>query len=214
MRKILNIFLAAMFILSVSGCSGSGNAQGEVSEILPQLSQVQSICELSATECYYHNVAKSREIDAEGILFWKKDRHFWIEYNSVARYGVDVSKVNISVDGDDITITMPQAKLLDCTIDNSQDFKYIIEKGSAKISAEDERIAIEKAQEHLIREASENEALIRQAQQRAEELLKGYVDGINGVSEKTYKVKFVIVDDEGKVLREDAREESASEDSL
>lgn len=88
-------------------------------EIIPQSSQMKSICELATMDCYYHNVAKYNEEDASGIWLWKKDRKFWIEYAGVVTVGIDASLVNMEVKDDTITITLPPAKILGCKVDES-----------------------------------------------------------------------------------------------
>lgn len=196
MKKFTEILLIFLMIFICAGCS---NAEKEPElpepEAVPQLSQVRSVCELAVVDCYYHNVAKSFEADVEGILLWKKDRHFWIEYDAVVKYGIDVSKVDISVADGVVNVTLPRAKLLECTIDDPKEFSYIVAKNSAKISAEDEKAAIEKAQTDLRTEAAENVLMIEQAQQRAEELLTEYIDGLASLGEKSYSVRFTVLDE-------------------
>lgn len=40
-------------------------------EVVPQVSQMKSICELATIDRYYHNVAKYSEDDATGVLWLK-----------------------------------------------------------------------------------------------------------------------------------------------
>lgn len=64
------------------------------------MTEMRAICELSTMDCYYHNVAKYFEKDAQRG-FWgigKKDKHFWVEYSGVVRMGIDASLVNIEVE--------------------------------------------------------------------------------------------------------------------
>ena len=191
MKRIISFILAIVTAFTLSSCA-AGDQPGPASlEIVPNISRMKSICELAVIDCYYHNIAKSYEPNAEGHLWWKKDRLFWIEYNAIARYGIDVTDLSISVDGSVISITIPRAKLLECTIDDPKDFEYIVAEDSAKITAEDEKTAIAQAQAELKEDASNNATLIAQAQQRAEELLSEYVDSINELSDKKYTVEFI-----------------------
>lgn len=86
--------------------------------------------------------------------------------------------------------------ILECTIDDPKNFKYIVAEDSAKITAENERNAISKAQDELKEKASNDTMLILQAQQRAEDLLKEYIDSINELGEKSYKVEFTVITDD------------------
>lgn len=191
MKRIISFILAIVTAFALSSCAAGDQPDPASLEIVPNISRMKSICELAVIDCYYHNIAKSYEPNAEGHLWWKKDRLFWIEYNAIARYGIDVTDLSISVDGSVISITIPRAKLLECTIDDPKDFEYIVAEDSAKITAEDEKTAIAQAQAELKEDASNNATLIAQAQQRAEDLLSEYVDSINELSDKKYTVEFI-----------------------
>ena len=40
----------------------------------------------------------------------EKERKFWSEYTGVAKIGIDMSDVNMKVDGTSVEITIPDAK--------------------------------------------------------------------------------------------------------
>ena len=128
----------------------------------PKISQMKAICELAVMDCYYHNVAKFREENAEGVLFWQKDKHFWIEYSGVVSLGIDVSQVTVEVDDTLVTITIPEAEVLRCQVDSDKlsEDSYIVAKNSAKISAEDEVAAFAQAQADLEATAAADTALL------------------------------------------------------
>ena len=186
-----NIVLILTLCINIL-CVSCGKEKKEAINTEPQVSQMKSICELAVMECYYHNVAKYTEEDASGILWWKKDKHFWIEYSGIVKLGVDVSLVNIEVNDTQITITLPNAKVLGCKVDSSSLTKesYIVDKGSADIKAEDEIFAFEKAQSKLEETASNDKVLLAEAQQRAQVLLEGYVRNIGDVVGKEYTIKW------------------------
>lgn len=196
MKRILSLLLIFVTIIFLSSCTEHAAEESSRIDIVPNVSRMKSICELAVIDCYYHNIAKSYEPDVEGHLWWKKDRLFWIEYDAIAKYGIDVSNMGISIEGDLIAVSIPQAKLLECTIDDPKNFKYIVAEDSAKITAENERNAISKAQDELKEKASNDTMLILQAQQRAEDLLKEYIDSINELGEKSYKVEFTVITDD------------------
>ncbi len=202
MKKIVAIALAAL-ILTVSLCSCAKDAPEPIGEQLtmsPKISQMRSICELAVMDCYYHNVAKFFQKDAEGILFWKKDKHFWIEYSGVVRFGIDASRVVIDVDGDEVTVTLPEAQVLSCKVDSSSlnSDSYIIDKNSAEITAEDETKAFEEAQKRLEETAANDRALISEAGARAQKLLEDYLSNIGDAMGKTYKLKWIYLDGDGE----------------
>lgn len=71
MKRLAALLLTFSIILICTSC-GNSSKENTLAEIEPQLSQVQSICELAVMDCYYHNVAKFLEEDASGFLWWKR----------------------------------------------------------------------------------------------------------------------------------------------
>ena len=143
-------------------------------------------------ECYYHNVAKFNQKDAEGVLLWKKDKRFWVEYSGIVKVGVDASKVEMTINGTEVTITIPEAEVLDSKVDSSSLNKdsYIVAKDSAAVNADDEVEAFSVAQEEMEKEASGDKALLAAAQQRAQQLLEDYVLNIGSAVGKNYSIKW------------------------
>lgn len=198
MKKVMILFLAVIMLVMGTACEKQPPEEPIIIE--PKLSQMKYICELSVMDCYYHNVAKYNEEDAAGMLWWKKDKKFWIEYSGVVKLGIDASLVNMEVNGTQVTITLPKAKVLGCKVDSASLTKasYIVDKNSADISAEDEIAAFNDAQNQLEENASNNQALLAEAQQRAEALLEDYVTNIGTVMGREYSIKWVYLDENGE----------------
>lgn len=196
MKKLLVLFLAIAVSFGIVGC---GEPEKKEPVIEPQVSQMKSICELAVMECYYHNVAKFMEKDAESILWWTKDKHFWIEYSGIVTLGIDVSLVNIEVNDCEITITLPEAQVQSCKVNSASltEESYIVDKNSAAITAEDEIYAFEEAQRKLEETASNDKALLSEARQRAQSLLEDYVENISNTVDKDYYIKWVYIDSNG-----------------
>lgn len=129
----------------------------------------------------------------------EKDKHFWIEYSGIVKFGIDVSLVNIEVNESQITITLPEAEVQSCMMDSSSLTKnsYIVDKNSAAINAEDETFALAEAQKKLEEIASNDKSLLAEAQQRAQTLLKDYVTNLGSTAGKTYTIKWIYVDTNG-----------------
>lgn len=225
MKKIVALLLAVVLVFTCASC-GKAEEESSVAEpqIAPQVSQMKSICELAVMDCYYHNVAKFLEEDASGALWWKKDKHFWIEYSGVVTLGVDVSLVTIEVNESQITITIPEAEVQGCKVDSTPLTKdsYIVDKNSADVEAEDEIFAIGEAQKQLEETAANDKALLAEAQQRVKDLLEGYVNNIGTAVGKEYTINWKYVDSEGNSIsspstntetESDVSEESETEDS-
>lgn len=164
------------------------------------LTQMKSICELATLKCYYHNVAKiTKEKD---VLWWDTTAELWIEYSGIVKLGVDITNLDMQVDGNQVTITMPKAKVLSCQVDQTsldKDSYYTNREGlgAEKINADDQTEAIKTAQENMLENVQSDESLLQQAQNRAQDLLEQYVKNVGDAMGKTYEVSFVTADGVG-----------------
>ena len=190
MKKYLSVILIIMMCFSSMSCAK------EIKNIAPETSQMKSICELAVMECYYHNVAKYKEENATGMLLWKKDRHFWMEYAGVVTIGIDATQLSIEVEDENVTITIPPAKVLGCKVDETTltEDSFIVAKNSAKVEAEHQTEAFKSAKDKLESEAKSNFTLLAAAQQRVQKLLEDYVTNIGNSVGKTYKIKWIYLE--------------------
>ena len=190
MKKYLSVILIIMMCFSSVSCAK------EIKNIAPETSQMKSICELAVMECYYHNVAKYKEENATGMLWWEKDRHFWMEYAGIVTIGVDTSLMNIEVEDENVTITIPPAKVLGCKVDETTltEDSFIVAQNSAKVEAEHQTEAFKSAKDKLESEAKSNLTLLAAAQQRVQKLLEDYVTNIGNSVGKTYKIKWIYLE--------------------
>lgn len=199
MKKIYTLFLTFLVIVSFTSCG-----KEEENKMEPQISQMKAICELATLECYYHNVAKYKEADAEGVLLWKKDKHFWIEYSGKVKVGIDMSLVDIVVSNDKVTITLPKAKVLSSKVDENTltEDSYIIAKNSGSIEAIDQTKAYKEAQDNMVKSASEDLILLGNAQRRVQTLLEEYVENIGQATGKQYSIEWVYLNSDGNISSE------------
>ena len=190
MKKYLSVILIIMICFSSMSCAK------EVKNIAPDTARMKSICELAVMECYYHNVAKYKEENATGMLWWEKDRHFWMEYAGIVTIGVDTSLMNIEVEDENVTITIPPAKVLGCKVDETTltEDSFIVAQNSAKVEAEHQTEAFKSAKDKLESEAKSNFTLLAAAQQRVQKLLEDYVTNIGNSVGKTYKIKWIYLE--------------------
>ena len=98
--------------------------------------------------------------------------------------------------GEDVTITIPPAKVLGCKVDETTLTKdsFIVAKDSAKVEAKHQSEAFKSSKEKLESEAKSNMALLATAQQRVQKLLEDYVVNIGNSVGKTYKIKWVYLE--------------------
>lgn len=186
MKKTGLCALLLLLLLVLTGCGQ------EAPSLTPQPAQMQSICELATMECYYHNVAKYREEDAKKFLMFAKDKHFWIEYAGQVKIGVDISQLAIDVSGQTVTIALPPAKVLGCKVDDTTltENSFIVAKGSADITAEDQTAAFRQAQKDMLSAAESDSVLLFNARERARKLLEDYVNNISAVTGIPYKIEW------------------------
>ena len=198
-QRSICLLLVALCIPVILFCTGYGKAKQPKVVPQPDPDQLKSICQLSVIEGYFHNVVTYEKKDAERILWFTKDKHFWLEYTGVARYGLDASQISMKLDGSQITITLPKAELMYCKIDSAslEDKNYVMDKNSAKITVEDGQEAYTKAQEQLKTQAEDYEQLYTLAQQRAKQLMEDYVKNlvsVTGADADRYTIQWVYLD--------------------
>ena len=212
MKKLMCILISAVLTLSLAACS---NTEPAPVDMEPKTSQMKAICELAVMDCYYHNVAKYELKDAEGFLWWTKDKNFWIEYSGVVTLGVDVSRVTVEVDGTKVTISIPAAEVLSCTVDSNSltEDSYIVAKDSAAIEAEDEIAAFSVAQADLEATASQDTALLASAQQQAQQLLEDYITNIGKATGKSYTIEWIYLDENNVPVGSEQTDSETAEES-
>lgn len=209
-RKAIALFLILLLSFTLASCSKAKPSQKTTE---PQISQMKSICDLATMECYYHNVAKYNEEDAEGILLWKKDKHFWIEYSGIIKLGIDFSLLDMKLETNSVKITIPAAKVLSAKVDEASlsEESFVIDKSSAKISAQDQTTAFSEAQKNMVLAASKDSALLLSAQQRAQTLLEKYIANVGEAVGKEYSVTWIYLDANGNSSTNTAEESQGTQ---
>ena len=82
---------------------------------------------------------------------------------------------------------------------------FIVDKDSAKVTAEDEIAAYDMAQSKLEETASNDKTLLANAQQRAQTLLEDYITNIGNAVGKTYTIRWEYLSN-GKQISSEAVE--------
>ena len=106
-------------------CAGCGKVTEEPPKVSLDETKMRSICKLATLDCYYHNVAKYKEEDVSGFLWWKKDKIFWISYGGIVTLGIDADAMQVKIDGSNVEIAIPEVKV--CS-----KFSRTIRRGSNK----------------------------------------------------------------------------------
>ena len=198
MRKKITLLLTTLLIsLFLFGC---GKQSADVSA---SINGIQHICELATLKCVYHNVA-TVITSGDGFLGKFANRKIWVEYDGDVTLGIDTSKLSFNQKGNVLEITVPQAKVLGTNMNtdeenfSSENYYYDDENimtkiiaGDIKLKGDEESIIIGKAQEEMEKAVSQDTALLKQAQERAEQLIQGYVNQISEESGIKYEIKWV-----------------------
>ena len=188
MRRITALILTiVIFTFSLCACSQKSRKPSEI--------KIQSICELATLKCYYNNVAKSNK-PKQGFL--EKDREFWVEYTGIAKIGVDASQVKITIKDENVTITMPPAKLLSTEIISDSYKPVFSEDGffnKNEITVEDQQSAVVKGEEKMVESVNNNAELFVSARKRAEELIASYVNNLGKMLGVEYKITWKYIED-------------------
>lgn len=190
MKKKL-ILLCLFSLIFVSGCSN------KLFSNKPSVEQIRSICNLATVEAYYHNVAKSTKKAGDGFAsFGEKDRRFWIQYTGIAKIGIDMTKVKMTIKDDKVKVYLPNASVLSIDVNEKELDKnsYIREEDAFfnknPITAKDESNAIYDAQLNMKMSTLKNTNLLLSAQTRAKNLIENYINKMGDISGIEYKIEW------------------------
>lgn len=190
MKKIALILVVSIVVGLLAGCSSETESKKPTIDTM----QIRNICKLATLECYYHNVAKSVKKAGAGIShIGEKDRDFWVEYTGIAKLGIDMTKLDIEVDGLTVYITLPPAEIIGISIDKDSLSKesYIVSGDGInrnKITADDQTSAINEAQLKMVESVENNKSLLLNAQNRARILIENYVQEMGEAFSVEYNI--------------------------
>lgn len=191
-RRIVLILLVLIFSFTGCGTKQDSESPEKNAEQL-NIRQLQSVCELATLECYYHNTAKLNS--QSKVLFWNTSKKLWIEYSGIVKIGIDISKLDMKLKDQVVTIALPNAEIFSCKVDEtslSKDTIYTEHKGlgGSKINAEDQSKAFEEAQKNMLETVQNDQTLLLQAKERAQTLLANYVKSIGDAIGVEYEVRW------------------------
>ncbi len=196
MKKFSVLLILILSIFCLTSCKKEEAVEPETTAVVPSLSQMQAICRLATTECYYHNVAKCEVEDGKEFLFWKADVEFWVEYDGIVTLGIETNDIKIAVYDELVEITTPKVIILgEPTVSKSKtysDKSNIFESFFTTDKYDEyEKAAIEDAQREMLASVQADKALFASAEQRAKSLLEDYVQNVGKATGKNYRVKWI-----------------------
>ena len=145
-----------------------------------------------------------KEAEAGLLHIGEKDRTFWIEYTGVVTLGIDMSQVEMKISGTNIEMTIPEAKILRISIDESSinEESFITSQDSLnknKITAEDQTQAINDAQRTMEATASQNSKMLMKAQDRATKLIENYINQLGAAAGVEYNITWNYLEGEASI---------------
>ena len=152
---------------------------------------IKNICNLATLKVEYNNVAK---ITKEGVSVFKREKKAWVEYKGIVKLGIDMTKVKISFDDDNVTITMPQVEVIEKDIvdesytDASWTFSDNDFFNFNQITPEEKSQAMAIAQDNMEATVASDTALLNQAQNRARILIENYINQLGKLTNKNYTI--------------------------
>lgn len=176
-RSMIAMLMLCIMCIGLVGCSK------EKPE--PEISNVRNICELATLEAYYHNVVESTN-DKNTLFTGYK---CWLEYEGIVKVGVDMSKIDMDVDGDTIRILIPKVEVLSVNL-NEDSCKVAANTEGAFTSGADIDEMIKKAQKDMEKKVKNDAALLQQGGDRAKQLIENYIKSFGKINGKEYTIEW------------------------
>lgn len=204
MKKLLSCFLVLSLLFALAGCNSKSKEDSKKAETSIEVDEMRAIANLATVDCYFHNVAKSdREMNPAWYQFWeKKNMRFWVEYDGKVTIGIDVAKLDVKVDENNVvTIAIPNAVVLEATVNkeslSSESFYF--DPKAKKPSPEEQTEAFRQAQSNMKEAAEKNLVLMANAKSNAKELIRNYVNSVGEAIGVQYTIEWKDIEDQSKV---------------
>lgn len=193
MKKIIILVGIILSTLFITGCNDNS-----VSDLARNLKKIELTGNLVTHEAYYHNVIEYEKEAGKGIThLFEKDRTLFAEYTGTVNLGIDLTKVKIEVNGNEINVTLPKAIIIGEPNIDENDFeaKNFIESSEGinknPITVEDASKAFDKAQKNMKESAENDNELLTVAQKRAQVILEENIRQFSGLSENQYVINWI-----------------------
>lgn len=147
---------------------------------------IKNICDMAVLECYYHN-------NAEVIIpktWTSKEKKQWIDYSSKVKIGIDASLLQIHIEEDTVTITLPKAKVLGEPKTDADSIDIFTESGG-KFTNEDQVKAMQEANKNAKETTQNNTQLLANAENRIKRLIETNIQQIGELTGRNYTIVWV-----------------------
>ncbi len=192
LKNIIAIVIIALVFFFVGKLWPSGEEPTKMtSDLLSQ--QIQNISELAVVEYNYTNMGK---FENQATFYgWKvpfTTKSFIISYDGKIKVGIDMSLVEVKIKGKNISVFVPEAKILSHEIDEKSieifdETKNIFNQ----ISITDyNQFAID--QKDKMETSVKEKGIIKESQEKTEKVITSFIKSSYQLSDD-YKIKFQII---------------------
>lgn len=154
--------------------------------------QTADVSELVSAEYLFTNAAKFTDTShIIGILDWMTEKSFIQQWDGTIKAGIDLTALSVNIEGQVITITMPNAKIISYEVDHDS-VKVLDEKNNIfnPISIKDKNDFDSKTKDSMKARAIQNGLLVK-AEENAQTILKGLLyASIPDIGH--YEIQFVV----------------------
>lgn len=190
--KKLFMFISLISMMLLTGCGNDS-----IENLAENLKKIELTGNLVTYQAYYHNVVEYDK-PATGLLsFVEKDRKLFAEYTGTIKYGINLSKVKINVNGSVVNVFIPKATVIGEPNVDKDDFKsenFIESKDGFifknPITADDSSSAFNTAQKEIKENALNDIEVLSMAQKRAKVIIEENINQFSGMSNKKYTINW------------------------
>lgn len=185
------VLVIAIFFAGVHYASGSNNYKITSTTIKNQLTEIN---ELALYSYDYSKVGKfSNKLSFNGWKIPLTQKNFIITYDGSIKAGIDLKQAKISIDNDQLNITLPAAKILSHEIDENSIEVYDESSNIFnQISINDYKSFATKEKKKNEKEAISN-GILEKSKTKAEQTLTTYLQAIPEIKDH-YKLNITIED--------------------
>ena len=192
MKKVKLLISVILLTICLTGC-----VSNNIKTVSERVEKIKLTGNLITYSAYYHNVVEYDKDKGTGIVhFLERDRKLFAEYTAIVKYGIDLSKVDIKANGNEINVSIPKATIIGEPNVDSDDFdpKNFIESKDGinknPITVEDSSEAFDTAQNQVKETAKANTKVLSMAQTRAKVILEENIKQVVNLPERSYKINW------------------------
>lgn len=181
----MGVSLVLAILLIVSKVGAAKVNQYDSTTVLSKITNIQ---ELGTVKYNYSGVVGYKDaVKIMNLNVPLTEKYFLLKYNGYLKAGVDFSRIKVNIDGENVHVSMPRAKIFDVVIDEKSVRVYNESENAfnpIKISDYNQAMVKEK---NTMRQDAVNQGILKDANRQAELVIKSLLE------EMGYKnVKFTL----------------------